>query len=1136
MKTVRTTLKYALVLILLFAGIGGWYAHRQWTNRGKLIRQQIVAHIAHRAPHWNLSMEGCSLDLLHGVRLENVQLKASSQSMPVAVIPQVTISLDVSEFFGDGTIRITKVRLVRPTLNLVQDGGGQWNWEQLLPWPSSSGVSLPECEVEQARVCVRKQWHPDAPATTLVFSDANLSLVPSGRRRFLVEGAASVTGLGRLAIDGRWDVDSGTGTINGEIHELALDRNLMQVVSQAVPPLSERVAVCRRFINDRLRGRTHLDVNGPYREASGSGGSHGASNALSTRVLPPASADSTAQPRTDLNASWSQTGPVPLQDDVSIEMSALGHVNFRVSKPAPDSEPEFKVLLEVLRGEVKTDLIPYTATKLAGKLYFDNQHLVARDISVSDGSVELGLEGAIPWCQPDQAAGFNVSVRNIVCDERLRSQLSGGMLRVYDMLRPQGLLDTQVKVIRNPNGEWQPQDLMVTAKNGSFLHTLFPYPIDSVHGTMTQKGHVLNIRATGSARGQPVTILGSVKNPGPQAESRFDIHVSGLAIDRTFLAACRPEVQKTVAALNLEGIIDADLTLTKVPPQERFQPYLSLRLSQGTLQYDRFPYRIQGLTGRLTYSTDRWTFEELAGVHSGSRLQAFGHYTKTNDVGQLNLTVMAQNAMFDESLRLALSPSLQNVWNQVSPAGNVNLTCTIGWTQNQPAQIALRDIEVFDGRIEPTAFPYAFNRIRASCAYEQGILRVTAFRGLHGDTEVTCQGAVRTDDRGDWTMRCEDLTVNGLVPNNEFRRALPVAVCQVFECLHPNQPVAMRGMLELRGTPRPSDPVTAAWDLEMEMNRADVTVGMDYKEVVGTVRAKGIWNGYETSIFDGRISLQEAKVLGHQLTDIRGPFYVKEGMLVVGSRDAILPKSSTTSSQNAKPAEHVTAKAIDGVITLDAVSTLQDDPTYRIRLLLTDGKLERYAALYIPGQKDLHGIMKGWIVLSGRGNDARNVRGRGQLQIQPAALYELPVLVQVFNVMSFAPPDRTAFRYALLDFGIADERFQFNGIYLDGNTVSLRGHGTAGFDGALNLNFYSMLPRHQIPIPVVNTFVREATRGWVGIEVRGKVDTPIAKTKPMPQFDDTLKGFLGALPNLTAPVLPPPPPPPTQPIPHALHR
>ena len=66
--------------------------------------------------------------------------------------------------------------------------------------------------------------------------------------------------------------------------------------------------------------------------------------------------------------------------------------------------------------------------------------------------------------------------------------------------------------------------------------------------------------------------------------------------------------------------------------------------------------------------------------------------------------------------------------------------------------------------------------------------------------------------------------------------------------------------------------------------------------------------------------------------------------------------------------------------------------------------------------------MNGWIALHGSGSSPLNVAGRGNLQISPAALYELPAFVQIFKVLRFVPPDKTAFNTALVDFHVERAR------------------------------------------------------------------------------------------------------------------
>jgi hypothetical protein len=154
------------------------------------------------------------------------------------------------------------------------------------------------------------------------------------------------------------------------------------------------------------------------------------------------------------------------------------------------------------------------------------------------------------------------------------------------------------------------------------------------------------------------------------------------------------------------------------------------------------------------------------------------------------------------------------------------------------------------------------------------------------------------------------------------------------------------------------------------------------------------------------------------------------------------------------------------------------------------------------------------------------MNGEGQMQISPAALYQMPVIAQVFQAMLFTPPDKAAFKYAFVDFGVTGGHFRFREIDLVGDAMTLRGQGTARFDGHLDIDFYSMLPRAQlarlrIPVPGVDMIVGgaldEVTKGWVRVEVRGPVNNPEARMVAVPVLDDALSKFLEAFGNQPMP-------------------
>ena len=117
--------------------------------------------------------------------------------------------------------------------------------------------------------------------------------------------------------------------------------------------------------------------------------------------------------------------------------------------------------------------------------------------------------------------------------------------------------------------------------------------------------------------------------------------------------------------------------------------------------------------------------------------------------------------------------------------------------------------------------------------------------------------------------------------------------------------------------------------------------------------------------------------------------------------------------------------------------------------------------------------------------------------------------------MTLAGPDSTAFRFGAVDFGIAKNQIVFNSIDLVGDSLILRARdGTADFDGRLNINFYSRMPRTRLPRPVamlIDPVLDEATKDWVRVEVRGKASRADVKLRPVPVVDETIKRFLGVL-------------------------
>jgi hypothetical protein len=149
------------------------------------------------------------------------------------------------------------------------------------------------------------------------------------------------------------------------------------------------------------------------------------------------------------------------------------------------------------------------------------------------------------------------------------------------------------------------------------------------------------------------------------------------------------------------------------------------------------------------------------------------------------------------------------------------------------------------------------------------------------------------------------------------------------------------------------------------------------------------------------------------------------------------------------------------------------------------------------------------MTLEGAGNSSANLTGQGRVMIKPAALYQLPLIIQIFRQLPFTLADNTAFDEADLVFKIRNDQFEFSRIDLRGNALSLRGRGTVRFDEQVDLLFFSTSPKAQVPIPFVREVLNASSVGLIVVKVDGTIDQPKPEMQSNFVINDALRTFLG---------------------------
>ena len=1133
MKTLRRTVMWLTLILVVAAGFAGWAAHYYWSNADRLLHEKVAEVFKAWHPELKFRLGRCRLDWSGQIHVEQFALTLPTSERPLIDLPDTIVDLDREALLNRQEVIVQNLRLLQPHIEATRFPDGTWDFHELPALPESDKrQSLPTVELQNAQLTLHIVKDHDIPPATVLIDNANLKLTPNGKRSLLIEGSAQVARVGRLKIDGRLNVDTKTGSLNGQLTEVTLGNELLDYASSFEPSVSEKVSGIRQRLLDEMLKSPNPESKSPFSIA-------GLANVPATDFAEfrPATLSST---NVEIRqASGSRMMParghnIPPQmiggRDSILGLLANLDVAFNVSVPASGSAPAVRLLIDIKDGEITNTALPFPLDNLTGQIEYAARQLTIRKLTAVNGPTEVDISGAILESDSGPAGQVTLKIRGLVCDERLRNRLSVGFGKIYDVHNPSGLLDMEVTVVAAPGGKWTPQGLLVRANRASVIHEIFPYPVREAVGTIVQDGRDLRIDMAGKVGDRPITLKGFVQNPGPEAWVVFEIDVEDLPLDDDFYAALNPKMRGVLDSMNLGGFADAHVRLERKPgPDQKMVPSMVGYLKAGTMAFRSFPYRVENLTGKLDFDGQDWDFTELRGTHGQALLNAEGEYITSTGTSDLQLRVTTLEAPIDESLRIALPEHLKKLWHEFSPGGKIRRMVTdVRMVKGQPVRITLPQIQIDEGTANLRMFPYQLTGIKANYSFADGLLDIKSFDARHGSTAVTLEGTVRTELNGDWRTTLSKLSARNLVTDASFQRALSPGLKSVFSALGADQAINLAGFLELRGTSDPQYPITAAWEIATDLEKGKVSAGLDFTDVSGRIISTGTWDGYEADA-DGILDISSLKVFDkYVLYDVRGPFALKQGVFSAGSREALIPNGVDRPIDSS---EQVQAKFVGGILTINSQATTSQPTAYQARINLSHGQLKRFSQLYMQNRDRLEGVMNGWMTVAGKGSQAKNVTGRGQLQISPAALYDMPVVFQVLNTLAVTPQDNSFFEYGRVDFQMANEQFNFSSIDLVGSPMQLHGTGRAGFDDSLNLKFVSVMPnsrarKSQIWIPIV-TEVAGLVGGvanlvGVVVEVTGTTSNPQTKVIPATNLDDAFKQFVRSLKPL--PLTPPRPP------------
>lgn len=1089
--------KWMVVLLLISVVVGGGGAYWCLSQSDDILKAEVLKQLRQIGPDLAWNIERAHFDFTGRIRLHGLAITLPDSHEPACYVPESIVTLDDQSLTDFEKVSIRRLRLVHPQWTVVRRPDGSWNW-QGHRWQLRGGQPVPEVEIEHGSVTLALQ-RPDGQALPLKLDDVNLSAIPSAAKKLKAVLTTRIEPAGPLTATADLNLEGAPFNLEARWLKIPIDDDLLDLVAEFSPSLQDRLDAAREKLS--ALASTQSASSSLDRPTTDGG-----------RATAPMQLESTLTPV--------ENRPAPFG------LKCLCDVRGRLSWDSL-SGLKYQVLADIRSGQLSHVVLPLPLYELRGSLYVEPGQILVRNLRALNGATTLLVNSQV-------AAGsvpeVNLEIRKLTIDEPLKARLPEQVRRLIHSLALTGTCDVDARSVDSQGVLTWDGDLRLVG--GSLSYDKFEYPVHHVEGTARVRGKRIELEGKGRAAGIPVTMAGWIVNPGPANACQFDIRADRVPLNEDLRRACPEAMQKALIELDLQGSHDLRLLIAKEAGLgQRYRLVSSARLRDCSCRLKSFPYRIHSLQGRIDSHDDLVTFRDLTGMHDQTLVTASGTFLKAPLPGRLALTIHAENAAFDRSLETALPPNLATVWREFQPSGRFDVDADIQWTPGQACTIQFPRIRIADGEITLRSFPWPLRGIQGEFSYETlaastGLgsgaarLQIKSVSASHDDTRLRGRGDAIFAANEPWRVRFDELHVDDLIPNSTFRRALPPTLRQAFDSLSPTGKYSVGtngGTVELRSD-GPSG-VAATWDIQLLLTDCAVNAGIRIDAIHGRVDLKGACNMRSTTL-SGRLDLDSVSVfrqtsgMAYQVTKVVGPFSLQDGIFVGGAAVVASPAPPIRQPQLS---ERISGELFDGTATLDVVADLRKDPDYRMQITLTRGRLETYARQYLRGQSNLAGVINGWLFLWGRGTAQDQLHGRGELQIAPAALYELPIFVQIFQSLRLDAVDKTAFDRADVRYNIENSRFNFEAIHLMGKAISLHGRGFVRFDGVMQLDFYSMLARRQIGIPVVQELAGMITRGWVGVKVTGSVGAPDTRVIAVPEFDEALKQFLGSFDPNTRP-------------------
>jgi hypothetical protein len=756
---------------------------------------------------------------------------------------------------------------------------------------------------------------------------------------------------------------------------------------------------------------------------------------------------------------------------------------------------------------------------LSGTIGFDDAGVRTIDLSAMEGKVSI--DGTI---DAEGAMELVIEGKDVALDARLRNAMGSRFGYIWTRLKPRGYAGFLATVRQPPGQTWTLDlDILLTGK-ASLTYAGFPYPLENLTGKVQIRGD--DVRFTGvesHRRGRRLAIIrGRLTdlNDDDLYSARLDLDIERMPIDETFRNALPAKARRVVESLHAEGMIDAARVQVSDSTAQGLDFTVQATLDGVSLLYDEFPYAIHDAAGQVTVTPDEVILgtggneRPIIGRHGQAEVALSGRVAYA-DQTRVNLWVGARNLPFDAQLYRACPEAVQVVWDKFAPKGkaeiSLNFQHALSAESVKDYRLAIRPAKM---DIQYEHFPMPLRGVVGEIVVTPEQVDLNKLQAQHEGQFVQLDGRIRSDGGrrvGELAVEARDIKVNKelldalpdeMAPLARKFRSGGTAGMQIkrlrFKTVEPSlsaeavaeEPTPAEGQSEVsvaeEGGQAASEEEPAAamtWSAEGVFSVRDVTMdlGLESKNINGSLAGKVSSSAQGLGI-EGELNLANVEVGPRKLTDLRGHVVKSpKGNLLVFDK----LRGRVHEGKLAGFAEIRLAKEVEYGLSLE-FERVDLDSLFNAGIEKSDDRV------------DVQGNLAGRVSLVARAGQ-ENLKAEGQILIDKAKLYKLPVLLGFLHVVYVTLPTDSAFTEASVQYEIRKGKLVFREIRLNGNALSLVGSGNMVLkNDRLDLTFVAG-PPGKLPSfgKVADEIAAFVAKGLHVVKVTGTIHKPNIRSVPL---------------------------------------